>query len=50
MTTGNEKKYKKVIDFVPVVREWVEFGWIDVGQPIAGDFSRYHVVRGDFTK
>ena len=45
MVAGNEKKYTKVIDWTPVVKEWVGIGWIEIGPPSTDDLKKYPVVR-----
>lgn len=45
MAGGNEKKYTKIIDWAPVVKEWVGIGWIEVGPAEAEDIRKYPVVR-----
>lgn len=43
MTTGGEKKHPKVI-LDGHVKEWVGFGWIDLGEADEADRKLYPVV------
>lgn len=43
MTTGGEKKYPIVV-LGDRVKEWVGFGWIDIGEADAADRERFPLV------
>ena len=43
MVSGGEKKIDKVI-LDGRVREWVGFGWIDIGAAEEKDYAKYPVV------
>lgn len=43
MVEGNESKYTKVIDY-GILKEWVGFGWIELGKATDEDKEKYPTV------
>jgi len=48
MVCGRERKITKVIDFVPVVKEWVGIGWVTITEEV--DLLKYPLVRRSMFK
>lgn len=45
MSTGNQRKYKKVIGQDGNVAEWVGIGWVAVGKPTRHQRRHLHHVQ-----